>query len=61
MLRRADDEKALVALEFPEDAENFLQGQHVGVARAMFNVNVQMADRLIEDEMGHDEDPRILY
>ena len=33
VLRRADDEEALVTLEFSGDAKNFLQGQHVEVAR----------------------------
>ena len=40
VLRRADDEEALVTLEFSGDAKNFLQGQHVEVAKAMFNVGV---------------------
>ncbi len=57
VLRRADDEEALVTLEFSGDAKNFLQGQHVEVAKAMFNVGVQMAGRLAEGEMEHDEGP----
>ncbi len=52
VLRRADEEEALVTLEFSGDAKDFLQGQHVEVAKAMFNVGVQMAGRLAEGEMG---------
>lgn len=61
VLRRADDEEALVTLEFSGDAKNFLQGQHVEVAKAMFNVGVQMAGRLAEGEMEHDEGPHVLH
>ncbi|MEI4634677.1 hypothetical protein V9T14_31565 [Pseudomonas aeruginosa] len=61
VLRRSDDEEALVNLEFSGDAKNFLQGQHVEVDKAMFNVGVQMAGRLAEGEMEHDEGPRVLH
>ena len=34
-LRRADDEQALVTLEFSADAKAFLHEQHIEVAKAM--------------------------
>lgn len=40
VLRRAEDEEALVTLEFSNDAKGFLQGQHIEIAKAMFNVCV---------------------
>jgi len=45
VLRRAEDEEVLVTLDFSDDAKLFLQGQHVEIAKAMFNVGVQMAGR----------------
>ncbi|AGI25115.1 hypothetical protein ACYCAX_14120 [Pseudomonas sp. MT3] len=62
VLRRADDEEALVTLEFSADAKGFLQGQHIEIAKAMFNVGVQMAGRLAEgSDAGMDEGPRVLH
>lgn len=62
VLRRADEEEALVTLEFSADAKGFLQGQHIEIAKAMFNVGVQMAGRLAEGGMGmDDEGPRVLH
>ncbi|MCP8466692.1 hypothetical protein NK553_22330 [Pseudomonas sp. ZM23] len=62
VLRRADEEEALVTLEFSADAKGFLQGQHIEIAKAMFNVGVQMAGRLAEGgDVGMDEDPRVLH
>lgn len=62
VLRRADDEEALVTLEFSADAKGFLQGQHIEIAKAMFNVGVQMAGRLAEGgDTGMDEGPRVLH
>ncbi|MDF3867603.1 hypothetical protein P3W53_24265, partial [Pseudomonas denitrificans (nom. rej.)] len=60
VLRRADEEEALVTLEFSADAKGFLQGQHIEIAKAMFNVGVQMAGRLAEgsDMSMDDEGPR---
>ena len=60
ILRRADDEEVLVTLDFSADARAFLQGQHVEVAKAMLNVGVQMAGRLAEGDMDHEE-PRVLH
>ncbi|WP_017939225.1 hypothetical protein [Zestomonas thermotolerans] len=62
-LRRAEDEEALVTLEFSSDAKAFLQGYHVEVAKAMLNVGVQMAGRLAEGDFEHDEEdgPRVLH
>ena len=62
VLRRADDEQALVTLDFSADARAFLQGQHVEVAKAMLSVGVQMAGRMAEGELEHeDEGPRVLH
>ena len=62
VLRRAEDEEVLVTLDFSDDAKLFLQGQHVEIAKAMFNVGVQMAGRMSEGEFERDEDePRVLH
>lgn len=62
VLRRAEDEEVLVTLDFSEDARLFLQGQHVEVAKAMFNLGVQMAGRMAEGEFDHEEEaPRVLH
>ena len=62
VLRRADDEQALVTLDFSADARAFLQGQHVEVAKAMLSVGVQMAGRMAEGELEHEEEgPRDLH
>jgi hypothetical protein len=60
-LRRGEDEEALVVLDFSAEAKAFLQGQHVEVAKAMFNVGVQMAGHLAENNFQHDEGPRVLH
>lgn len=61
-LRRAEDEEALVVLDFSADAKAFLQGQHVEVAKAMLNVGVQMAGKLAENDFRYDEEgPRVLH
>ncbi|AHY43419.1 hypothetical protein CXK93_21235 [Stutzerimonas decontaminans] len=62
VLRRAEDEEVLVTLDFSDDAKLFLQGQHVEIAKAMFNVGVQMAGRMSEGDFEHDHDePRVLH
>ncbi len=62
VLRRAEDEEVLVTLNFSEDAKLFLQGQHVEIAKAMFNVGVQMAGRMSEGDFERDdEEPRVLH
>jgi len=62
-LRRGDDEEALVTLEFSEDAKAFLLGQHIEIAKAMFNLGVQMAGSMAdgdyEEEFG--DEPRVLH
>lgn len=60
-LRRAEDQEALVVLDFSADAKAFLHGQHVEVAKAMLNVGVQMAGRLAEGDFDQDEAPRVLH
>ncbi|TLX59694.1 hypothetical protein DN824_04870 [Stutzerimonas nosocomialis] len=62
VLRRADDEEALLTLDFSSDAKLFLQGQHVEVAKAMINVGVQMAGRMSEGELEREEEvSRVLH
>lgn len=62
VLRRADDEEALVTLEFSSDAKDFLHGQQIEVAKAMFNLGVQMAGRLAEgDSLQRDDQSRVLH
>ena len=62
VLRRADDEEALVTLEFSSDAKDFLHGQQIEVAKAMFNLGVQMAGRLAEGySLQRDDQPRFLH
>ena len=62
VLRRAEDAEVLVTLDFSDDAKLFLQGQHVEIAKAMFNVGVQMAGRMTEGDFDHDDDePRVLH
>lgn len=60
-LRRADDEQALVTLEFSADAKAFLHEQHIEVAKAMFSVGVQMAGSLAEGELPHDDVTQVLH
>lgn len=60
-LRRAEDQESLVVLDFSADAKEFLQGQHVEVAKAMLNVGVQMAGKLAEGDFDQDEAPRVLH
>lgn len=61
-LRRAEDEGSLVTLDFSADAKEFLQGQHVEIAKAMLSVGVQMAGRLAEGELDKDlGGPRVLH
>jgi hypothetical protein len=61
VLRRGDDQEALVTLEFSADARGFLQGHQVEVAKAMLNVGVQMAGRLAEGDLLNDEGSRVLH
>lgn len=62
-LRRGDDEEVLVTLEFSEDAKVFLQGLHVEVAKAMFNLGVEMAGSLVDGDFEQEfgDEPRILH
>ena len=62
VLRRAEDEVALVTLDFSAEAKAFLQGCHVDVAKAMFNVGLQMAGKMVEGEFEQsDEAERVLH
>lgn len=63
VLRRGDDEEALVTLEFSEEAKAFLQGQHIEVAKAMFNVGVEVAGSMVDGdyETEFEEQARVLH
>ena len=63
VLRRGDDEEALVTLEFSEDAKVFLQGLHIEVAKAMFNLGVQMAGSMADGdyEQDYSGESRVLH
>jgi len=50
VLRRAEDETVLVTLDFSDQAKQFLQGQHVEIAKAMFNTGVQMAGHMADGD-----------
>ena len=60
-LRRAEGEETLVVLDFSADAKEFLQGQHIEVAKAMLSVGVQMAGKLAEGDFDHEQGPRVLH
>ncbi|WP_172147505.1 MULTISPECIES: hypothetical protein [Pseudomonas] len=60
-LRRAEDEETLVVLDFSADAKEFLQGQHIEVAKAMLSVGVQMAGKLAEGDFDRAQGPRVLH
>ncbi|MDM8347816.1 hypothetical protein P8H27_02765 [Pseudomonas sp. sp1636] len=60
-LRRAEDEETLVVLDFSADAKEFLQGQHIEVAKAMLSVGVQMAGKLADGDFDHEQGPRVLH
>lgn len=62
VLRRAEDDAALVTLDFSEEAKSFLQGAHVDVAKAMLTVGLQMAGKMVEGELDSvDEAERVLH
>lgn len=63
VLRRGDDEEALVTLEFSEETKAFLQGQHIEVAKAMFNVGVEVAGSMVDGdyEAEFEEQARVLH
>ena len=62
VLRRAEDDAALVTLDFSEEAKSFLQGAHVDVAKAMLTVGLQMAGKMVEGELESiDEAERVLH
>ena len=54
VLRRAEDEKLLLTLEFSKETKRFLQGQYLDVAKAMLSVGLQMAGDLINGDNAKD-------
>ncbi len=62
-MRRAEDEEVLVTLDFSDQAKQFLQGQHIEVAKAMFNTGVLVAGRMAGGEIEEllDEDDELDY
>jgi hypothetical protein len=63
VLRRAEDDITLVTLDFSTAAKGFLQGHHLDVAKAMLSVGLQVAGKLVEDEMDDaaEEGERVLH
>ncbi|TWH65032.1 hypothetical protein LX59_01974 [Azomonas agilis] len=64
VLRRAEDETVLVTLDFSDQAKEFLQGQHIEIAKAMFSAGMQMAGKVVEDDYdtyGSDTVSRMLH
>ena len=62
-LRRPDEEgKALLTIEFSEEARDFLQGNYVEVAKAMIGAGMQMAGQIMEEDPDLDFDEhRVLH
>lgn len=62
VLRRSEDDAALVTLDFSAEAKAFLQGSHVDVAKAMLTVGLQMAGKMVEGEFDSTEEgERVLH
>lgn len=64
VLRRAEDEAVLVTLDFSDQAKEFLQGQHIEIAKAMFSAGMQMAGKVVDedgDAYGEDVGSRVLH
>lgn len=59
VLRRAEDEVVLVTLDFSEQAKEFLQGQHIEIAKAMFNTGVHMAGKMMDDDYDFYEEEEV--
>ncbi|MCL5041210.1 MAG: hypothetical protein M1440_01825 [Gammaproteobacteria bacterium] len=50
-LRRSDDDgEPLLVIEFSVDAQDYLQGQYIEVAKAMISAGMQMAGQVIEED-----------
>ncbi|SDT99523.1 hypothetical protein [Halopseudomonas salegens] len=60
-LRRSDDDgEPLLVIEFSVDAQDYLQGQYIEVAKAMISAGMQMAGQVMEDDDQLPED-RVLH
>lgn len=60
-LRRSDDDaEPLVVIEFSHEAQDFLQGQHVEVAKAMISSGMQMVGQIMDEDQSIPED-RVLH
>ncbi|TVP90094.1 MAG: hypothetical protein EA348_06795 [Pseudomonadaceae bacterium] len=60
-LRRSDDDgEPLLVIEFSVDAQDYLQGQYIEVAKAMISAGMQMAGQVIEEDDLPPED-RVLH
>ncbi len=50
-LRRSDDDgEPLLVIEFSVDAQDYLQGQYIEVAKAMISAGMQMAGQVVEED-----------
>ena len=60
-LRRSDeDAKPLVVIEFSQDAQDYLQGHYIEVAKAMISAGMQIAGQVMEEGSPESED-RVLH
>lgn len=60
-LRRSDDDaEPLVVIEFSHEAQDFLQGQHVEVAKAMISSGMQMVGQIMDEDQSIPDD-RVLH
>lgn len=60
-LRRSNEEaEPLVVIEFSADAQDFLQGHYIEVAKAMISAGMQIAGQVMEEGEPYSED-RILH
>ncbi|MFZ2289540.1 MAG: hypothetical protein WAV92_07715 [Halopseudomonas yangmingensis] len=60
-LRRSDDDaEPLVVIEFSHEAQDFLQGQHVEVAKVMISSGMQMVGQIMDGEQSVPEG-RVLH
>ena len=61
VLRRPDEEgQPLLTVTFSEEARDFLQGNHVEVAKVMIGAGMQAAGQIMEDDVDLDEH-RVLH
>ncbi|MFC3149648.1 hypothetical protein ACFOEK_01255 [Litoribrevibacter euphylliae] len=55
------DEKQLVTIHFSEEAKEMLQGEHVHVAKGMFQAGLQIVGRMQEEAAEMEEAPKVVH